>query len=134
MFDELNELAITELYTSYKAIILPSVNNQLSTSGLILDLDSLPVHPVPFKELFIRWLISINKKRIAQGEQVFVSRESVLSCPLWRLIKCPLKSLKLTKEGMFNKPKVSTIPIGSKRSNPTKGTIGTRGPSKTINR
>lgn len=118
MFDELKEMWITDLYSEYKAILLPSVKSQLSTSGLILDLDSLPLQPFPFKELFIRWLISINKKRIKDGAGIIVTREIVLKCPLWRIVKCPLKKITMTKESMFNKPKGTTGTIG------TKGTIG----------
>jgi len=121
MFEELKEEWITKQYTSYKAILIPSMTKQLSISGLILDLDSLPTRPFPFKELFIRWLISINKERISQGLPVFVNQAIIRMCPLWNVIKCPLKKIKLTKEGMFNKPAKSVQTIGSK------------GPARSIN-
>jgi len=122
VFDDLKAAWITELYKSYKGILLPSVDKQLSHHGLILDLDSLPQAPIPFKELFIRWLISVNRDRINKGDSVIVTKEIVLQCPLWRIIKCPLKRLTLTKEGMFNKPGV------------TRGTIGTKGTIGSINK
>jgi hypothetical protein len=119
MFDELKEDWITDLYKSYKGILLPSVEKQLSMTSLFLDLDSLPSKPYHFKELFIRWLISINKQRISRNEPIIVNKAIVLMCPLWRIVKCPLKKIKLTKEGMFNKPIISSSTIG------TKSTIGT---------
>ena len=122
MFDDLQAAWITENYKSYKAILIPSMNKQLSVSGLILDLDSLPIRPIPFKELFIRWLIAINKDRLARGLPVFINQTVVRTCPLWNLIKCPLKKIKLTKEGMFNKP------------TKTVQTIGSRPPTRAINR
>ena len=133
MFNELKEAWITEMYKSYKGILLPSVDNQLSKNGLYLDLDSLPLEPIPFKELFIRWLISINKDRLARGQEIFVTRGIVLTCPLWRAIKCPLRSIKLTKEGMFNRPKVSTTSIGSIGSTGSVGSIGSKRSSGSIN-
>jgi hypothetical protein len=121
MFDELKEEWITQSYMSYKAILLPSMTKQLGISGLILDLDSLPIRPIPFKELFIRWLISINKDRLKQGLPIFINQQIVRMCPLWGMIKCPLKKIELTKEGMFNKP------------TKTFKTIGSRPPARTIN-
>lgn len=104
MFNELNEIWITNSYMSLKGILIPSMKNQLSKSGLFLDLDSLPIKPYPFKELFIRWLISINKQRIQSGEQVIINMKIIMLCPLWKIIKCPIKKIELTKENMFNKP------------------------------
>jgi hypothetical protein len=126
MFEELKAAWLTDLYMSYKGILLPSLTNQLSKEGVFLDLDSLPLKPIPFKELFIRWLILINKDRIERNEGIFISRGIVLNCPLWRAIKCPMKSIKLTKESMFNKPNRPTGTIG------TVGTIKTIGTTKTI--
>ena len=114
MFDELKVAWITEIYKSHKGILLPLVSSQLSNQGYFLDLDSLPIHPIPFKELFIRWLIAINKDRISNNQPVIVTYGIVLNCPLWRAIKCPIKKVSLTKESMFNKP------------TPPKGTIGTK--------
>lgn len=122
MFDDLKAAWLIELYKTYKGVLLPSVNDQLSNKGLFLDLDSLPSSPVPFKELFIKWLISVNRSRIERGDGVIITKEVVLACPLWRMVKCPLRSIKLTKEGMFNKPRTTTK------------TIGTKGPVGSINR
>jgi len=113
MFDELKQAWITELYLSYQGILLPSMKKQLHMHGLFLDLDSLPHQPFPFKELFIRWLISINKERISKGEPIFVNRQIVLACPLWKIVKCPLKKIKLTQESMFNRPTSSIGSVGS---------------------
>ena len=114
MFDEIQEAWITDTYSSYKAILVPSVTKQLSTVGWLLDLNSLPTQPYPFKELFIRWLISINKDRINKGLPVIVTQQIVRMCPLWSIVRCPLKRIKLTKEGMFNKPHHSVVSIGSR--------------------
>ena len=119
MFDDLREAWITEMYKTYKAFLLPSLKDQLSRTGLILDLNSLPLKPYPFKELFIRWLISINRDRLTKGQPIIINKSIVMMCPLWRIVKCPLKHIVLTKEGMFNKPKTTVGTIG------TKGTIGT---------
>jgi len=122
-FDDLKAAWITELYKSYSALLLPSIDKQLSTAGLILDLNSLPTYPYPFKELFIRWLISINRQRVERGAPIIITKEIVLKCPIWKIVKCPLKRVKLTKERMFNKPIATVGSIGSK---PTMGSINKR--------
>jgi len=123
MFDDLKEEWITKAYLSYKAILIPSITKQLSTAGWMLDLNSLPTTPFPFKELFIRWLISINKQRIQKNEPIVVTLSIIKMCPLWKIVKCPIKSIKLTKESMFNRPKSSTGSIGSIGPNGTIGSI-----------
>jgi len=125
MFDELKEAWITELYKSYRGLLLPNMEKQLHMHGLFLDLDSLPNHPFHFKELFIRWLISVNKDRLLRGEGIFVNKQVVMACPLWKIVKCPLKRIKLTKEAMFNRP---TSSVG------TMGTLGTKGAVGTFNK
>lgn len=122
MFDDLKEAWVTESYMSYEAILIPSMKKQLGISGLYLDLDSLPIRPIPFKELFIRWLIVLNRDRLKDGLPVFINQQVVRACPLWNIIKCPMKKIKLTKEGMFNKP------------TKTVRTIGSRPPTRAINR
>lgn len=117
MFDDLNAAWVTEIYKSYKAILIPSMKKQLSISGLMIDLDSLPVKPYPFKELFIRWLIVLNKDRIDKNLPVVITLSIVKMCPLWSIVKCPLKKIKLTKEGLFQTTK----------NNPTIGTVSTLG-------
>jgi len=118
MFDELQEAWITELYSSNRAILIPSMTKQLSTVGLILDLDTLPSKPYPFKELFIRWLISVNKPRLMKNEPIIITQSIIIKCPIWKIVKCPLKRITLTKEGTFNKPTVAVTSFGPN------GTIG----------
>jgi hypothetical protein len=121
LFDDLKSDWITQMYLTYHALILPSVDKQLSMGGWMLDLGSLPTRPYPFRELFIRWLISINKDRIASGQPVIVTYSIILKCPLWKIVKCPIKRITKTKEGLFNKP------------TPSQSTIGTKGTKSTIN-
>lgn len=125
IFDELREKWITEAYEAQKGILLLSVNDQLSTRGFILDLNSLPLKPYPFKELFIRWLIVINKNRILSGHAIIVTRELIMKCPIWKIVKCPIIKITLTKEKLFNKPTTSTARVG---------TISTSGPVGSINK
>ena len=121
MFEELKTELITKLLKEQRGILLPTIKEQLSLDGYILDLDALPVSPLPFKDLFIRWLVSVNQQRIQNSQPVLCTYELVMRCPLWRVVACPIRKLTLTKEGMFNKPTAS------------KGTLGTM-PTRSINR
>ena len=84
------------------------VNGAVSSRGMILDLNSLPSSPVDFKKVFIKWMIDINAPRINQGAEPIMTLELALKCPIFKVIKPPLISLKLTGEGMFNKPQLKT--------------------------
>lgn len=126
MFNELREEWITKSYNLQKGILIPSIEKQLSTVGWILDLNSLPTKPFQFKELFIRWLISINRQRIEKGLEIIVTYQIIRMCPLWNIVKCPIKRITLTKESLFNKPSIG--------SNGTTGTIGTVGTIGSINK
>lgn len=121
MFEDLKAKWITDAYISQKAILIPSISKQLTTIGWILDLNSLPLKPLPFKELFIRWLIYINKIRIEKNQPIIITYSIIKMCPIWNIIKCPIKRITLTKEGVFNKPSISTV-----------GTIGTKSTIKGI--
>ena len=128
MFDDLRSAWISKIYESYRMIILPTLDKQMSVKGLYLDLDSLPLKPLPFKEYFIRWLIAVNKQRLEKGLEIVITYDLVMKCPIWQLVKCPIKSVKLTKEGMFNKPS------STKGTTGTFGTIGTIGTIGSINK
>lgn len=95
-------------YSSLRGIFLTTLDGLSSKNGYVLDLDSLPKQPIDFKGAFIRWLININLSRIKDGKAPVITLELALKCPLWKFIKPPLVRMKLTPEGMFNKPKVKT--------------------------
>lgn len=77
-----------------------------SHAGMVLDLNSLPNDPIPFKEAFIKWLIEVNMPRLESGQQPVITYEVIMKCPLWRLVRPPLKRLEMTQEGLFSQPKV----------------------------
>lgn len=110
----LNEQWMEEEYKDLSGLVVGGLTSSAGSRGLILDLDSLPTHPVPIKELFIRWLLKVNQSRIEVGEKPLVTYELAMQCPLWKVIDPPFISTKLTKEKMFNKPRPTIKTIGSK--------------------
>jgi hypothetical protein len=94
---------IERAYEKLKGIpLLPIAGDKM----LVLDLDSLPTKPIPFKEVFLRWAIAANEGRLLNREDPIFPYELVKRCPLWRTISMPIKTFKMTKEGLFNKPKL----------------------------
>jgi len=121
----LNEAWLEDAYKENRGMMVLSLKDQLGMRGLILDLDSLPSQPLPFKEIFIKWILKVNQPRIEAGEKPLVTVELALKCPLWKAIDPPFISVKLTKEAMFKKPKPTIRSIGSK---PSMGSINSNMP------
>lgn len=104
---------IERAYEQLKGVpILPLAGVKL----LILDLDSLPTKPLPLKELFLRWALTANEGRMLAGEDPIFPYSLVKSCPLWKIIPMPIKTMTATQEGMFNKPAVKTASAQPKYS------------------
>jgi hypothetical protein len=121
----LHEMWMEEAYKNYSGLVVGSLTEKAGQRGLILDLDSLPSKPLPFKEIFIRWLLKVNQPRIIAGEKPIITYELAMQCPLWKAIPPPFISVKLTKEAMFKKPKPTIRSIGSK---PSMGSINSNMP------
>lgn len=97
---------IEQAYEKLKAVpILPMNGNKL----MVLDLDSLPVKPIPMKEIFLKWALMANESRMMKGEEPIFPYKLVKACPLWKLISAPIKTLVPTQEGLFNKPGIKTV-------------------------
>jgi|ERR1035437_9213344 hypothetical protein len=104
----LEPMLVEHFYTDQRAIFVHDLGKP-DDRGLILDLDALPTKPPGIKEAVIRWLISVNLTRLNGGEEPIVTLQLVLKCPVWKIVRPPLKRLTLTKEGLFNKPKIVTL-------------------------
>ena len=101
-----NPALVEEYYARLAGIFVTGLNEP--KNGLILDLNSLPVAPFDFKMAVIKWLISVNLPRLEQGLEPILDFHLIRQCPVWRIIKIPLRRVQLTKEGLFNKPKLQT--------------------------
>lgn len=116
MSDQLKDLGISLLepmlvehyYKDLRGIFVHDLGKP-DKQGLILDLDSLPAKPPGIKEAVIRWLIAVNLTRLKAGDEPIITLELVLKCPVWKIVRPPLKRLKLTKEKLFNQPVPKTI-------------------------
>lgn len=94
-------------YATYRGIaLLPLIAN---TRVLVLDLDNLPTKPIPFKEVFLRWMLQANEGRMINDEEPIMAYELARMCPIWKLIKMPVKSLQMTREKVMKPPKVLTV-------------------------
>jgi hypothetical protein len=98
---------LEQYYQQLRGIFLQ--NGAISSKGTILDLNSLPTEPLDFKTAFIKWMLDINAPRILNGEEPIMTLELALKCPIWKVIKPPVKKLSMNQEGMFNKPSVKTM-------------------------
>lgn len=116
-------MLVEHYYSEMRAIFIHDLGKP-DKQGMILDLDSLPPKPQGLKEAVIRWIISINLTRLNHGDPPIVTLETVLKCPVWRIVRPPLKRLTLTKEKLFNKPTIK--PVGSIGPKSLPGSINKR--------
>lgn len=93
---------ISDYLQKNRVIIMPAVNKSLN-SILAINLQQLPLQPVNFAEILIRWIIFVNKKRIENDQEIIITFEIIKRCPIWKVIQMPINSLKLTPESL-NKP------------------------------
>lgn len=104
----LEPLLVEHFYTNMRSIFVLDLGKP-DKQGLILDLEALPVKPPGIKEAVIKWLIAVNLNRLKNKEDPIITLKLILQCPVWKIVHPPLKRLTLTKEKLFNQPKVKTI-------------------------
>lgn len=98
---------LQEAYELYRG--LPILPLKTSMQLLVIDLDNLPVKPIPFKEVFIRWMLQANESRMINGEEPFMSYELAKMCPIWKLIKMPVRSVTMSRDRIMQAPKLKTV-------------------------
>ena len=88
---------------------------------LVLDLNNLPTKPIPFKEVFIRWMMQANESRIMNGEEPILTYDLAKRCPIWKLIKMPVKSMTMSRDKIMKAPKIQTVRKQNTPKNINKG-------------
>lgn len=115
----LEPMLVEHYYKDLRGIFIHDLG-KAENRGMILDLDALPTKPPGIKEAVIRWLISVNLSRLNSSEEPIITLELVLKCPVWKIVRPPLKRITMTKEKLFNQPMIKTI--------------GKKGPISSINK
>ena len=104
----LEPMLVEHYYKDLRGIFVHDLGSP-DSQGLILDLSAIPEKPPGIKEAVVKWLIAVNLTRLKGGEEPIITLKLVLQCPVWKIVRPPLKRLTLTKEQMFNKPTSKTI-------------------------
>jgi len=97
---------LEEAYQKYRGLAMLPLTTSMQV--LILDLDNLPTKPLPFKEVFIRWLLQVNEGRLINEEEPLLTYNIAKMCPIWKIIKMPVKSAGMNKQGLIKPPKLVT--------------------------
>jgi len=105
-----------ELLAQQRGVFLLALSKPMM--GVILDLDSISPK---LKTAVIKWLIAVNQPRLSKGLEPIITLELALKCPIWKSIKPPLISVKLTREKLFGKPKIKTLGKSPKVKSINKG-------------
>ena len=109
--DQFNSLFTDKFVSDYlqthRVIVMPMVNRSLNML-ITINLQQLPQSPVNFAEILIRWIIFVNKPRIEAGKEILITYDIIKKCPIWKIIKMPIKTLKATRTAL-NKP-VGPVP------------------------
>lgn len=91
---------VNELLRDKTSLIIPHINHQLGTIGLI-DISQLDVQ---MRDVLMKWLLGVNRPRLQQGLPPMITFELVKRCPIWQFINIPYRDVALTKEAL-NAPK-----------------------------
>lgn len=98
---------LQEAYDAYR--VLPMLPLTSTMQLLVLDLNNLPVKPIPFKEVFLRWMLQVNETRIMNGEEPIMTFNLAKMCPIWKIIKMPVRSVTMSRDGLTVKlPKLKS--------------------------
>jgi hypothetical protein len=106
---------IKDYASKNKQIILQNINQQLNTFFFV-DLSVLPTKPVNYREIFVKWLIVVNKQRLQRGEEILCNYEIVKLCPLWSVFPMPFKrgTLESISSQIGKQPTKTVASIGPK--------------------
>jgi hypothetical protein len=115
LFDQ--DTWIKDYVSKNKHIIVQSINAQLN-NFFFIDLTALPTKPVNYREVFVKWLIIVNRQRLSSGMELLCNYEVIKACPLWSVFPMPFK--RATIESIGNTiNKAPSKPSGSIGSKPT---------------
>ena len=112
---------IKDYVSKNKHIIVQNINSQLN-NFFFLDLTALPTKPINYREVFVKWLIIVNRQRLSSGMELLCNYEVIKACPLWSVFPIPFKRATLENIGTTIN-KAPTKPVGS---------IGSKSPIKGI--
>lgn len=85
---------------------MPMLPLTTSMQLLVIDLNNLPTRPIPFKEIFIRWMLQVNEGRLINGDEPLLSYNLAKRCPIWKLIKMPVRSMTMVRDKVIQAPKL----------------------------
>jgi hypothetical protein len=88
---------LEQAYSQYRTLLLLPILG----SSLGLDLSALPKQPFSFKEVFLKWALQANEARIKSGLEPIFTMKLVMACPLWKLVRAPIITIKLTKDSLL---------------------------------
>lgn len=94
-------------YNSYR--MLPMLPLKTTMQLLVVDLDNLPTKPIPFKEVFLKWMLQANEGRIMNGDEPLMTFELARMCPIWKIIKMPVRSVTMSRDRIMQAPKLKTV-------------------------
>jgi hypothetical protein len=94
-------------YEQYRALALLPLKTSMQL--LVIDLNNLPTKPIPFKEVFIRWMLQANESRMINNEEPIMSYELAKMCPIWKIIKMPVRSVTMSRDKIMQAPKLKIV-------------------------
>ena len=93
-------------YNQYRGLAMLPLTSSMQL--LVLDLDNLPTKPIPFKEVFLKWLLQVNETRIMNEDEPILTYDLAKRCPIWKIISMPVKSMLMSRDRVMKPPKLKT--------------------------
>lgn len=88
------KMSFEDFFKNNAVMFFPQIKlKALAMGGLRLDL-----LPDLAKQILIRWLFEVNRRRLEGGQPLMVTYDIIKQCPLWKVIPMPYRTYKLNKE------------------------------------
>lgn len=120
-------VSFEEYVRDNRKIIFPFISHRFKSMGM-LDLTLLPDEVI---KALVQYILTVNRRRIEAGQDIVVTYAIVKSCPIWKVVKMPYRTMKLL--GAIKNPDAKSLNeiqsgIGGFKNAP-KSTIKPRKPS-----
>lgn len=88
------KMSFEDFFKHNAVMFFPQIKtSMMAMGGLRLDL-----LPDLAKQVLMRWLFEVNRRRLEGGLPLMVTYDIVKQCPLWKIIPMPYRTYKLNKE------------------------------------
>lgn len=90
------KMSFEDFFKQNAVMFFPKVNTYMLTMGGV----RMDLLPNAAKNILVRWIFEVNRRRLEGGLPLMVTYDIVKRCPLWQIIPMPYRNYKLTSKNL----------------------------------